>query len=143
MLEGSARSERTEGATTEGGRLLPTLIEDIPAGVLVAYGAPDFPIVFVNRMAEALLGRSREQLLGIPASAHATAFRLMPLDEAGTSGCEELPLRRTAWLGQHDEEWSLTRPDGTQTVVLVNSNPLRNAADHVVGDHLSERQLRT
>lgn len=135
VLEIIARSERIELAAKEAGRLLPTLIEDIPAGVLVAYGAPDFPIVVMNRMAEALLGCSRDELLGLPAAAHATAFRFVPIKEAGRSGRRELPLYRTAHLGQalRDEEWSLMRPDGTRTVVLVNTNPLRDATDRVVG----------
>src|SRR5687767_5787483 len=135
VLETTARSDRIQRAASEAGRLLPTLIEDIPAGVLVAYGAPDFPIVVVNRMAESLLGCSREELLGLPAGAHATASGFVPFGAAGSGGSQGLPLYRTACLGQvlRDEEWSLVRPDGTRTVVLVNTNPLRDGTGHVVG----------
>ena len=129
------KSERMSRAASEAGRLLPTLIEDVPAGILVAYGAPDFPIVFVNRMAEGLLGCSRGELLGLPAGSHVTSFGFVPSDATVPGGRRGLPLYRTAYLGEalRDEEWSLVRRDGSRTIVLVNTNPLRSTSGEIVG----------
>ena len=79
---------------TEAQILLQMLIEHIPVGILVAFGAPDFPVVLVNRAAEVLLGCSRNALLGRPAGAHATVFSLLPLGESAREACQDLPLYR-------------------------------------------------
>ena len=104
---------------TEAQVLLQMLIEHIPVGILVAYGAPDFPVVLVNRAAEVLLGCSRDALLGRPSGAHATVFSLLPLGESAREACQGLPLYQTAYLGHivQDEEWSLLRADGLDVPV--------------------------
>jgi signal transduction histidine kinase len=119
----------------EAGALLATLIEDIPTGVLIAYGAPHFPLVAMNRMAEALLGCSRDELLHLPAGSHAAGCGFVASSAATPAGDRGLPLYRSAHLGQvlRDEEWSLLRRDGSRIVVLVNANPLREPSGTIVG----------
>ena len=115
--------------------LLPMVVDDIPAGVLVAHGAPHFPIVVVNRMAEDLLGCPRADLLGLPAGSHAAAFTLMRPSGSAPVDSQGLPLHRTVYLGEvlRDEEWTILRPNGTGCTVLVNTNPIRNDAGKIVG----------
>src|SRR5689334_14809294 len=107
-LQDVCRPDQIAGARDVLGPLLSCLAEDIPAGILVAYGAPDFPIVLVNRMAEALLGCRRENLLGTAAGARVNEFELVPSDSLGSAG-EHAPLYRTAHRGEalRDEDWAV------------------------------------
>src|SRR5688572_4720145 len=113
--------------STHAPTLLPMLADDIPAGVLLAYGAPDFPVIVVNRMAE--------DLLGLPAGAHAAGFMLMRPSASAPVDSEGLPLHRTVYLGEvlRDEEWVIVRPNGTRCTVLVNTNPIRSDSGEITG----------
>jgi len=123
------------GLTVELTSLLPALIEHIPTGILVAYGAPQFPIVVVNAMAEQLLGCTRSELLGTLAGSTTPGYQLLLSGGTVPMRCNQMPLHRTAHLGEgiRDEEFTLERPDGSRITVLVNTNPIRNTAGDIVG----------
>ncbi|HEX2825802.1 MAG TPA: PAS domain-containing sensor histidine kinase [Burkholderiales bacterium] len=135
VLSTEDESEQGSSGPSEAGALLATLVEDIPTGVLVAYSPPEFPLVAVNRMAEALLGCSRHELLRLPAGSHAVGCGFAPSGATAPAGDRGLPLYRAAHLGQvlRDEEWTLLRRDGSRVIVLVNANPLRDSAGGIVG----------
>jgi diguanylate cyclase (GGDEF)-like protein/PAS domain S-box-containing protein len=98
-----------------------TLLAALPAGVLVQSASGE--VIDTNRSAEAILGRSRAQLLG----GVATRRRWRVQREDGSEcPAAELPTARTlrSGVGVRGETLGVRIDDGTQRWLLVNTEPL-------------------
>jgi len=102
-----------------------TLLAALPAGVLVHSACGE--IVDANRAAEAMLGRSRAELLADVA----TRWRWdVERDDGSDCPAGELPHARTlrSGVGVRGQTLGVRLPDGTQRWLLVNTEPLADAA---------------
>jgi PAS domain S-box-containing protein len=115
--------------------LLQTLLDQLPEGIAVAYGPPDFPIVATSRRLEELTGLSRRDLLAMVATPAVDDRRCFPNDGISSPGTDQLPLHRASRLGEtiRNQELVVRRPDGTRIDVLVDADPIRTPAGRIVG----------
>jgi hypothetical protein len=106
--------------------LLQTLLDQLPEGVTIAYGPPDFPIIATSRRLEELMGIPRLDLFGTVAGPDADGRGLFLSDGVTRPRVEHVPLHRASRFGEiiRNEELVVARPDGTRISVLVDANPI-------------------
>jgi PAS domain S-box-containing protein len=123
--------------------LLQALIDQIPEGITIAYGPPDFRIIANSLQAEQLMGLSRHDLLEIQPMERLHSHGLFLDDGITRPRLEQIPLYRASRLGEtiRNEEWVVARSDGTRINVLVNSNPIKTPDGRVLGAITSWRDV--
>jgi PAS domain S-box-containing protein len=129
--EAETRARDAEEAHT----LLYTLLEHVPAGITIAAGPPDFPIVANSNQSLRSLGNPTDEALGVPAGHHAPAYGVLLPDGQTRPEAEQLPLYRATRFGESitDEEWIIERRDGSRIIVLVNVVPFRDSQGEIIG----------
>jgi len=112
--------------------LLQTLLDQLPEGIAIAYGPPDFPIVAASRRLEELTGVRPTDWLTMPPNDDRPWFLS---DGVTRARADQLPLYRASRFGQtiRNEELVVGRCDGTRMDVLVDANPIRTPAGRIVG----------
>ena len=115
--------------------LLQTLLDQLPEGIAIAYGPPDFPIVASSHRLEELTGLRGGDLLGMAAAPDVSNGPWFPSDGVTSREALQLPLYRASRFGEtiRNEELVAARPDGTRMAVLVDANPIRTSAGRIVG----------
>ncbi len=127
----------SEGRSIEAQRsqqILDTLLENVPEGITMAGGAPDFRIVAQSRFAQKVIGPASEKIIGMPSGEHSAPTGLLMAD--GTvPRKEQVPLYRATHHGENiqNEPWIMRRPDGTPMHVLVNTVPVLDAKGVILG----------
>ena len=123
--------------------LLQTLLDQLPEGVTIAYGPPDFPIVASSRRLDELIGCPPHDLLRMVTSPDADNRGLSLNEELTRPHVEHDPLYRASRFGEiiRNEELVVARPDGTRIALLVNANPIKTSAGRVVGAIASWRDI--
>lgn len=109
--------------------LLHAVIDQMPAGVVIAEAPSGRALVVNHRMAQ-LFRRA-----DLPANAleqHPSRQGYRP--DGRLYGPDEWPLGRTIRYGEvvHDEEITIVRGDGTRGVISVNGAPVRDASGRIV-----------
>jgi PAS domain S-box-containing protein len=124
-----ALSEAEEGRNT-----LAAVMEYIPMGITLA-DAPDVNIRMVSRYGQEILEKSSDEIAQIPAPEHPSKWGIYRADAITPGTSEELPLTRATTKGEivKNEEWYVTRKDGTLIPILCNAAPIRDKAGKVVG----------
>jgi PAS domain S-box-containing protein len=119
----------------EGRRILNTLLANVPEGITMAGGPPDFPIVAQSRFAEELIGPTARQSLGVSAGEHIFRSGIYRPDGITVPAREEVPLYRATRYGEtvKNEQWVLARHDGGHIHVLVDTVPIKDADGAIVG----------
>ena len=115
--------------------LLQALIDQIPEGITIAYGPPDFRIIANSRQAEHLMGLSRHDPLRMQPVERSDSHGLFLDDGITRPRLEQIPLYRASRFGEtvRNEELVVARPDGTRINVLVNTNPIKTPEGRVLG----------
>lgn len=123
--------------------LLQVLIDQVPEGITIAYGPPDFRIIDNSHQTEQLMGLSRHDLPGIQPSERLHSHGLFLHDGITRPRLEQNPLYRASRFGEtiRNEELVVARPDGTRINVLVNTNPLKTPDGRVLGAITSWRDV--
>jgi PAS domain S-box-containing protein len=123
--------------------LMQMLLDQVPEGVTIAYGPPDFPNVATSRQAEQLMGVSRHDLLGIQSVEPRHSHGLFLDDGITRPRPDQIPLYRASRFGEtiRNEEFVVARPDGTQINVLVNTNPIKTPEGRILGAITSWRDI--
>lgn len=118
----------------EGKNTLNTLMEYIPMGITIA-DAPDVNIRMVSKYGQGILEKSDEEIAGIPAPEHPSKWGIYRADGLTPATPEELPLSRATMMGEivKNEEWIVTRKDGTLVPILCNAAPILNNDGKVAG----------
>ncbi len=120
---------------------LQALMEYIPEGINIA-SAPDVTIHQISRYGQQLVGRTLDELNGVPYSEHPKAWQVFCLD--GTlAPPEALPLTRAVQQGEvvTNEEWLLQTAAGTTITILCNAGPIYNQAGDITGGILAWRDI--
>jgi PAS domain S-box-containing protein len=130
-----AQAERRARDAEEAHALLYTLLEHVPAGITIAAGPPDFPIIANSHQALRSLGNPTNEALGISAGQHAQTYGVFKSDGLTRPKPEEVPLYRATRFGESitDEEWIIERHDGSRIIVLVNVVPFRDSQGAIIG----------
>lgn len=130
----------------EAGRLmLDALMDNLPEGITITGGPPDFPIQRVSRYGQNLIQRADpSHLLGLPAGEHNRAWNLHSEGSGPPLPAEQMPLYRATHLGQvvTNQELYIRASDGRMIPLLVNATPIRDASGQVVAGVSSWRDIR-
>ena len=93
----------SEGRSIEAQRsqqILDTLLENVPEGIIMAGGPPDFRIVAQSRFAQEVIGPASEKIIGMPSGEHSAPSGLLMAD--GTvPRKEQVPLYRATHHGEN------------------------------------------
>ena len=121
---------------------LDTLMECVPEGITIA-AAPDVRILRVSAYGKQLLGKSGEQLEGIPLDQHVERWDIYEPDGKTVAKNEHLPLTRAVQKGETvtQEEWVLGRADGRRIPVICNAAPIRDSAGKIAGGVIAWRDI--
>ena len=130
-VEAERRAEELEKARS----VLQTIFDQVPEGITLTGGPPDFRIVASSKYGESLVQRPMRDLVGAPAGDHVRDWGLLRPDGRTHPAPQEMPLYRAAHLGElvRNEEFLIERPDGTRIPVLVNAAPVRDKKGEITG----------
>ena len=142
-------AERRVREAEQMGQTLRTLLANVPEGITMAGGPPQFPIIAQSKFAEDVMGPAAQDVLGVSAGEHIFRSGIFRPDGVSVPKKEEVPLYRATRFGHviRNEPWVLLRSDGSPVHVLVNTVPIRDAAGTIVGgigcwrDVTEQRQL--
>lgn len=79
-LRKQAEAQQRTCQAEEAQRILQILLEYVPEGITIATGPPDFPIVANSKLAQELLGKPNETLIGISSGNHVQSASIPPCE---------------------------------------------------------------
>ncbi|MBD2725080.1 PAS domain S-box protein [Nostoc sp. FACHB-892] len=115
--------------------ILQMLLEHVPEGITITDGPPDFQIIANSKLAQELLGRPDESLVGMTSGNYVQSIGLFLTDGVTRLTLEQLPLYRATRYGEtiRDEECIIERPDGTRITAIANVVPVRDSQGQIIG----------
>lgn len=115
--------------------ILQMLLEHVPEGITIAGGPPDFRIIANSKLAQELLGRPSESLVGMTSNDYVQSYGVFLADGVTRPTPEQLPLYRATRNGEtiRDEECIIERPDGTRITASANVVPVRDFQGQIIG----------
>lgn len=118
----------------EGKLMLEAILANLPAGLIVTGGPPDFPISRVSRYGARLASVSEAEMIGIPAGLHFQKLKILLPDGITPAGIEQMPLYRAARFGEETSNYELMMelPEGRKIPVAITAAPVRNADGQIV-----------
>lgn len=130
----SRASQIADLTCDEAKRTLEAILENVPVGIAVTGGPPNFPIEFVSRYVVELTGAPAKELLGIPAGQHQSAWGLLLADGERPPKREEMALYRACCQGEavRDLEEVLQTRQGENIPILISASPIRDAQGKIV-----------
>lgn len=129
----AALRERKQAEVSQS--ILQMLLEHVPEGITIAGGPPDFRIIANSKLAQELLGRPGESLVGMTSSDYVQSYGVFLADGVTRPTLEQLPLYRATRDGEtiRDEECIIERPDGTRITAIANVVPVRDFQGQIIG----------
>ncbi len=134
--QGEEALQRALAEAEEGHLLLETLLENIPEGIAITGGPPDFKMKRVSKYGLALTQNpAASALIGLPTSQHQNIWDIYAVDGKTRPKQSQMPLYRASQNGEivQNEEFSMKTRDGDMVPILVNAVPIRSAQGKVVG----------
>jgi PAS domain S-box-containing protein len=118
----------------ESTRLLEGILENIPIGLAVTGGPPNYPISRVSRQGLAMSQSSSDQLIGLPTGQHQAEWKIFLPDGVTVPAPEQMPLYRASRFGEEvrNMEVVIQPSEGPPIPVLVNASPIRDAQGNIV-----------
>ncbi len=112
----------------EARRMFDAMMENIPVGLAVTGGPPDFLLSRVSRYGLDMNQRPVEGLVGAPAGQHQDAWKLFLADGMTQPQPEQMPLYRAIHFGEEvcNLELVMETLEGRKIPVLVNAAPIRD-----------------
>ncbi|MCF6159047.1 MAG: PAS domain-containing sensor histidine kinase [wastewater metagenome] len=124
----------------ESSRILDILMEYIPEGISIALAIAfgdiqDIVIYKVSRYGAQLIGYSRKILENIHFKDIIKKLNICHADGITPATLEEMPLYRTIKKGEvvQDEEWVIHKSTGEKITLLIDTNPIRDLSDTIIG----------
>ena len=117
----------------ESHRTLNSIMENVPEGITITGGPPDFLIKTVSRYTVTTTGRPLEELIGLPAGKHYESYGLI-MPEGMEPKPEQMPLYRAAHLGEETQniEFGMNSSDGRKLEVAISAAPIRDSEGRIV-----------
>ncbi|MEA5604584.1 PAS domain S-box protein [Nostoc sp. UHCC 0252] len=130
-----AEAQRRTRQAEEAQSILQMLLEHVPEGITITGGPPNFPIIANSKLAQELLGKPGESLVGMTSSDYAQSYGLFLADGVTRLTPKQLPLYRATRHGETicDEECIIERPDGTRIIASANVVPVRDSQGEIIG----------
>lgn len=132
-------------AQAEQGRLLlKALLDNIPEGITITGGPPDFPLEHVSRYGlELTRNPNNPELLGKAAGEHQKDWQIFLADGETLPSKEQMPLYRASHYGEtvRNEEMVIRAQNGDWIPVLVNAAPIRDEQGQIKGAINSWRDI--
>lgn len=118
----------------DGRRILDAMMDHIPLGITIAE-APDVTIRAVSRFGRLLIEKSNDELTELPANDYSDSWQMCHADGVTPATPEKLPLTRATVDGEviTEEEWVVTRKDGTRIPILCTAAPIRDKQGRIIG----------
>lgn len=119
---------------SEGRHMLNVILKNIPTGLAVTGGPPDFPIKQVSQYALELNQRDPHKLIGMTSAEHQLAWKIFLPDGVTQPSPDQLPIFRASRYGEvvRNSEFIMEAQDGKKIPVLVNAAPIRDAQGNIV-----------
>ncbi len=136
------RAEERAREAEEGRRILETLLQYLPEGIIIADGPP-VKVTRVSRFGCELLGRSAEELSTASIEQRPEVWGFWHIDGVTLPNPEELPLERVVVKGEiiNNEEWVIKRPDGVNLIISISGGPVINGEGAIAGGIVSWRDI--
>ena len=125
-------AERRAREAEQSKQLLETLLANVPAGITIAGGPPDFPIIAQSEHGIAVMQGSK---LGWAQPGPSPTLKYLKMDARTPYADEELPLYRATRLGKatHSFATIIERIDGSRITALYDAAPLIDASGGIAG----------
>ena len=120
---------------SEGRRMLDAILENIPVGMAVTGGPPDFPIARVSQHGLEMNGQERAGEFGSSSVFDTQTLNIfLPEQDDVISSLEQMPLYRASHFGEETRnmELAMQTSDGRKIPVLVNAAPIHNIQGNIV-----------
>lgn len=142
--QAEAKAQHRTRKAEEAQSILQMLLEHVPDGIIITGGPPNFPIIANSKLAQELLGKPGESLVGMTFSDYAQSYGLFLADGVTRLTLKQLPLYRATRHGETicDEECIIERPDGTQITASANVVPIRDFQGQIIGAINCWRDIR-
>lgn len=116
---------------SEGSRMLQAILANIPIGLAVTGGPPNFNI---NQASRYMNQRPEAQLIGAASGENQADWRIFLPDGVTQPAQEQMPLFRASHFGEdiRNVEMIMEAQDGRRISVLVNAAPIRDAQGNIV-----------
>lgn len=119
---------------SDGRRMLDVILQNIPTGLAVTDGPPDFSIRHVSQYALELNQRDPQKLIGMSSTEHSSVWKIFLPDGVTQPSADQLPIYRASRFGEEvrNSEFIMEAQDGRKIPVLVNAAPIRDAQGNIV-----------
>lgn len=117
----------------ESHRTLKAIMENVPEGITITDGPPDFLTKTISLYTLRTTGRPLEMLVGVPTGMHQDAWGFI-LPDGTIPEAEQTPLYRAARYGEESKnvEFILQTADGRKLTVIDSAAPIRDREGNVV-----------
>jgi PAS domain S-box-containing protein len=114
-------------------RTLNSIMENVPEGITITGGPPDFLTKTISRYTMTMTGRPLEKFIGMPIGNHYEPYGLT-MPEGTEPKPEEMPLYRAARLGEETQniEFVLNSSDGRKLEIIISAAPIRDSEGRIV-----------
>ena len=121
--------QRVSGELDTERALLRTVLEQMPAGVIIA-AAPSGRFLLVNRQLAAILGHAVPMAKSLQEYKHYRGLH----PDGRPFGPQDYPLAQSLASGKNtlEQEINFIRADGSPGVIQVSANPVRNAQGEII-----------
>lgn len=119
---------------SEGRRMLDAVLENIPVGLAVTGGPPDFAVARISRHGLEMNGQPGQTVVESPTLEERNGLKIFLPDQRETASTEQMPLYRASRFGEEarNVELILETPDGRKIPVLVNAAPIHDVQGNIV-----------
>ena len=139
----SEKIEPTHAEIEQDKSLFEAVMENIPVGVAITGGPPDFALKWVSRFGLEMTQRPTDSLIGLASGFHQANWGLLLADGVTRPSPEQMPLYRASRLGEkvQNEEFVLVTADQRHLTALVDAAPIRDAEGKIAGAINSWRDI--
>ena len=119
---------------SEGRRMLEAILENIPVGLAVTGGPPDYSVARISRHGSEKNGQASDVKTEADVMTGTKNFIQFSGQDAELTSLQEMPLYRASHFGEETRNMELTMvgPDGSKSPVLVNAAPIHDIQGNIV-----------